>query len=602
MEWLHFFTKPSFLSAVDLVPSLSILLKAPLPVAFLCIGLLLPLFGLNLLFPWEWTTRLALALGRIVPAGVLTLLAFVTIDVFTKTVVGFGIADAQRPWAFAYTVLLAGLFTSIFAYLSGLEEKRWLQSGWNVISKTVIGVVGLSLLLGILSDAGLEGAGASVGQLGHSSPSVILISGDGIEADHMSVYGYQRDTTPFLREIADQTLLCENAFTNAGPTGASLASLLSGKLPTETRLIYPPDILRGRHSFQHLPMLLGNAGYRSIHLSIRHFADAYDLNMRESFDSSNFRSVERAQAPQSLIRWIGIDSAYLLEHVEDRIESRLSHVFGYEEIEDTFSAVQEEKSKYTRDEVLLKNLFEFIDKSPDPFFAHVHLLGTHGPQFRPKHQVYSKGQEQTEKWMTDFYDDAILDFDSHMRRLFEHLSDVGKLEQTLIVIHTDHAQNHRIAPRIPLILRFPKGQWAGRIKENVQLLDISPTVLDFLEMDQPGWMGGRSLIAGPLDPMEPILAVRRVPGKVVEVNNHIQLDTSEITPPFFTLRYLAATVCDSMFTIDLKWKTMEVIEIPDHTQPCGPPPAGAKEQMANYLIAHLAEQGFDTASLMDFAP
>ena len=87
-------------------------------------------------------------------------------------------------------------------------------------------------------------------------PNIILLGSDGLNADNMSVYGYDKDTTPRLRELAQTSLVAENAFTNAGNTAGSVVSILSGKLPTQTRVLYPPDILTDLAAFQHLPGIL----------------------------------------------------------------------------------------------------------------------------------------------------------------------------------------------------------------------------------------------------------------------------------------------------------------------------------------------------------
>ena len=105
-----------------------------------------------------------------------------------------------------------------------------------------------------------------MGGTSYKLPNIILLSSDGLNAGNMSVYGYERETTPFLEEFARDAMVYENAFSNSAHTGSSIASLLTGKLPTEIRLIFPPEILRGRDAYQHLPLLLRNYGYHSIHL------------------------------------------------------------------------------------------------------------------------------------------------------------------------------------------------------------------------------------------------------------------------------------------------------------------------------------------------
>lgn len=601
MEWLHFATKPSFLSVLDWFPSLTVLITSPLPIVALALVGTVPLALVDLLIRRRWLNTGLLAVARLIPALLLTALALVTADVFTKTVIGFGIADTTAHSLHWYVGLTGVLFILNYGYLAGLEEKSWVRSRESVIACGTAGLIVLSCLFLV----GTRSAGLQLGQFDRKDPeiprNVLLVSSDGLDADRMSVYGSERDTTPFLKELAAESLVCENALANAGPTGASIASLLSGKLPTQTRLIYPPDILRGRHAYQHLPFILGGAGYRSIHLSIRHYADAYDLNMRDSFDTSNFRMAERVQVPAVLGDWIGVESAYLIEHMIDRVQTRLEHVFGFSVMEDPFLEVQEEGTRYRRDNYLLSELIGFIDESKEPFFAHVHFLGTHGPRFRPRRQVFSAGQEQTETWMEDFFDDAILDFDSLLRELVDHLKATKRFEETLLVVHTDHAQFHRTDRRIPLIIRFPGQERVGVIRENAQLLDISPTVLDVLGIRRPAWMGGRSLLSDPVEAAEPIFSVGRIAAPVAREDKVVEIEEEFIQPPFFTLRFLRATICDRMYELDLKKTTVKEKPIPGHTLPCKPDLYPSRTKAADLLISHLSNQGYDVSSLQDLA-
>ncbi len=234
-----------------------------------------------------------------------------------------------------------------------------------------MGVFGISFVGVVLSLGSADRIQSEVDSMGGTSyklPNIILLSSDGLNAGNMSVYGYERETTPFLEEFARDAMVYENAFSNSAHTGSSIASLLTGKLPTEIRLIFPPEILRGRDAYQHLPLLLRNYGYHSIHLSMRHYADVYDLNMRESFDSANFRDGVKFQASQFMSAIVGQESVYFLDQLRDRLESRLLHTFFYREMENVYDEVVENAgARYLRDSTLSKELSSFIERTPSPF-------------------------------------------------------------------------------------------------------------------------------------------------------------------------------------------------------------------------------------------
>ena len=68
------------------------------------------------------------------------------------------------------------------------------------------------------------------------TPNIILLGSDGLNADNMSAYGYQRPTTPVINELAQSSLIAENNFTNASNSGGSVISIFTGKLPFTTSI------------------------------------------------------------------------------------------------------------------------------------------------------------------------------------------------------------------------------------------------------------------------------------------------------------------------------------------------------------------------------
>jgi len=115
----------------------------------------------------------------------------------------------------------------------------------------------------------------------------------------------------------------------------------------------------------------------------------------------------------------------------------------------------------------------------------VHLWGTHGERFTPLQRVFSNNEYQTKNWMTDFYDDAIIDFDTEANRVLEHLSQTGKLNNTIVIIYSDHGMVWTSNERIPLLIWLPDADITGTVQTNAQLADITPTILNYLGVVQP---------------------------------------------------------------------------------------------------------------------
>jgi arylsulfatase A-like enzyme len=107
------------------------------------------------------------------------------------------------------------------------------------------------------------------------------------------------------------------------------------------------------------------------------------------------------------------------------------------------------------------------------------------------------------------YDGEIAYTDWALGRFFEQLKELKLYDSSLIIVMGDHGEgflehglmNHGNSvyeelSRIPLIIRFPGAAFRGRrVNAAVQLIDLTPTVLDTLGEKQPAICQGSSLIA-----------------------------------------------------------------------------------------------------------
>ncbi len=588
LEWLFMVTKPSFFSALSWFERLRVLFAALGVLLFPVLCLFILLVPVSRLAPWphwRWTAAL-------IPAVTLACTVLLLVDNFTYTLFDVGVKTIEPHWSGIYVLLLLTVAAIVF---------------WRVLDKCTHGgppirswPAGLVVLVGALAlfSYSWNSPGVDLGE-GHSRsgqttlPNIVILSSDGLNASHLSVYGYDRATTPFLETLAESSLVAENCFTNGGSSAASITSLLTGKWPTQTRVIYPPDILRGTDSYQHLPGVLRRMGYTGLDLSVRHYADPIDLNFREAFDVVNSRSVKRQ--PIYAAGWMPLEASYFLAQVQDRLTSRLQKICFNLPMDDAFEEVTEGNRSRKRDSQRMEQLFTFIESHPEPFFAHVHLMGTHGPRFRTHHRVFSAGLDQDREWLTEFYDDAILDFDSYVRQLVHFLEERNLLQRTVLVVGSDHGRRSRTAARIPLLIRFPERNHSGRLTVNVQNLDIAPTLLDYLRTPAPSWMMGRSLLSDRLESDYPILAANRGQTPTTKTKWGRELKSSEIRPPFYSLGNVSVIQCKYAYQLSLASGAITRFTIPDHTGACGRPPKASA--IRNILLDHLRNQQYDTESL-----
>ena len=107
------------------------------------------------------------------------------------------------------------------------------------------------------------------------------------------------------------------------------------------------------------------------------------------------------------------------------------------------------------------------------------------------------------------YDGEIAYTDYYLGLLFEELHNRGLYDNAVIVLTSDHGdeffehgqKGHRAnlynsTLRVPLLIKFPENRGAGsRINTAVSLVDIAPTLADFVDSDRLATSNGKSLLS-----------------------------------------------------------------------------------------------------------
>lgn len=504
-EWLFFVTKPSPTAALPFADQLWVLLRAPAPalVPLIVVQVLASLVSL-VAYP-----RFRAA-AYVPTAGIGGYLLLTLVDNFTYTLFGIGIVRSGEVLRVAYAALLPSL-----ALIVGWKLDAWFA---RTVQRRGVVFTGLALTVLFASLPALTAEeklprqpdpsvlpalrGASAGS---ARPNILFLGVDGLDADITSAYGYERPTTPFLERIREDTLLFERAYSNVARTHGSLVTLLTGRLPFSTRVTFPPTLLQGEDGSRTLPMLLKSLGYTTLQLGMRHYADAEDTNVR-GFDAANYRwqRLEEVSRDQEATDEADVFRAAVAE----RIDERLGRLFGTDPVADAFAHVEgKQVVPQWRDERRVTTLVEYFGRAPEPWFVHLHMLDTHCCNWTPARMHFTGGPSKT----VDARDSQVRESDDNIRRLFEALAATGRLERTIVVINSDHASSWKTTERVPLMIRFPNRDLTGRVRTNVQIADVAPTMLAYLGADVPSWMDGRSLLDyETLPPMRPIFAVSDV--------------------------------------------------------------------------------------------
>ncbi len=599
MEWVFIFTRPSFLRTVSLIVKSRAFFSTS---SMMVLASLLSLVPLLLLAAWikNPTVKKALqALALLVPSLLLTATLLLLVDNFTYTLFQFGIVSAVGVWRAVYAALsllalvylltrLADLANLLTCFLHRSNPRVRVLLPIGIILLSMIGAILTANITHLQTETQKQRTSASRNQL----PDILLITVDALNAEYTSIYGGKNDTTPFLRELAGNSLISENHFANAQGTIGSITSLLTGKLPSDIRVIYSSDMLQANDAYQHLPGILNANGYFTVQLSNATYADAYKTNFQSAFNEANGRSESDQPVSNALNKIYPGVSAVFQKEVIERISSRVQHIFFIRDMNNPYKEVTEAPKKFD-DLEKIKQVESLLISRQEPVFIHLHWMGTHGPNYFPEEQVFSKGLDLNNQKQNKqlFYYDAILEFDRTIADLYQFLEHENRLDHTLIIITSDHSQKWTNS-RLPLLMHFPGGEYEQRFAANTENIDVAPTVLDYLGISQPTWMTGQSLISG--DYSEHPVFTAKIPKSSKDPLTG-KVSYPESVPPFFQFGRISVVVCNQWVELDLTKKTIRSGKIAAYTRECID--ELNERQALDLIIGHLKKYGFDTTEL-----
>jgi hypothetical protein len=595
-EWIFTITKPSFLDLVPFSTKVGILFFTSAMVACLAFLAITIFFALSRL-PWfRKSSKLFLALASFIPVWIIASMILILVDNFTFTLFSFGIVNTETIGRIIYLVAYTFLFIFILAkvpkILSDISSvvDRWKTRKFLV--PALIVVIVASLLITYRNNNQSSNLDITKQSGTNTYPNIILITADGVNADHMSLYGYQLDTTPRLKDLGETSLIAENAFPNSSTTISALLAIFTSKDPLELRVQYSEDILKDADSYQHLPGILRTLGYYTAQFSNPTYADAYDANMLSAFDYSNGRSISEGTFYNFINKYFIPDYSYFIYETTNRLFDRLNHIFFIKKMVNQ-QALVEDTGQFFNDQAKIDNLESVLSSKNQPVFIDIHWMGTHGSKFILKKQVFSAGENPADQghWNDAFYADSILEFDNGVGEIVDFLKAQGLFDKTIIIVSSDHGEKWISTSRIPLLIHFPDGQYPGIRESDIQQLDIAPTILDYLGIQKPSWMHGESFLRGEL-PNHPIFSTSL--GNVQ--SGETVLKPESLKPPFYQFGAISVVYCNSWLTLHLETNQINTGLIEGHTQPCSADTV-SKDQIITWIIEHLKENGFDTSTI-----
>lgn len=319
---------------------------------------------------------------------------------------------------------------------------------------------------------------------------VVLISLDTLRADRLGFQGYERPTSPFLDSLAARSLVFDDAISQAPWTGPAHASMLTSMYPSTLGLGAYPRAGRVPERAVAIAEVLREAGFRT-HAETGGGFLARGLGFAQGFESYEDRPRPFSQSVERAAAWLAEigpgQRFFLFLHTYD--------IHGFD------------PPRWARSE-----LMDARQLPPDlaRLLAAAMKRGAHGLAELLQNPIHARAvqqlQPETRVYLSQLYDASIRAVDRQLARLLEELGELGLLEETLLVITSDHGEElfdhgrtghgftlFRENLRVPLLLSHPTLA-PGRIARTVQIIDLAPTIVELLGVPVPSDWQGRSLL------------------------------------------------------------------------------------------------------------
>ena len=329
---------------------------------------------------------------------------------------------------------------------------------------------------------------AGCGDDGQPPTNVLLITIDTTRADHLSVLGYERDTTPYLEAFAAQGTSFTTAYSPTSTTGPTHSTIMTSLYPAAHRVV--KNGLTLSEDFTTIAEHLKSAGYETGAI-VSAFVLSGKFGYAQGFDTY-YDTFLMDESTHERPNWEG-------RTVEGGFDRRADF---------TTARAQEWLANRSH---------------PDqPFFLWIHYFDPHDPYTPPEPYASRFAREssagRTRREMIDRYDAEIAFTDDQIGVLFTSLAQAGLNDNTLVVVAADHGEGlgqhgyyrhgvdvYEEAVRVPLLFRWPGQIPAGRtLNAPVGLIDLAPTICELVGAElNLSDVQGTSLASVLYNPTEP---------------------------------------------------------------------------------------------------
>ncbi len=378
-------------------------------------------------------------------------------------------------------------------------------------------------------------------------PNIILLTVDSLRPDHLGCYGYGRSTSLRLDALAETACVFDAAWATGPSTPFSFPGLMASRMPFESRgfgireaPLTLAEALRSRgyctRAFNAAnPYVSDYFGYG------RGFDRATDFMEHKPADLPVFQQAPPAEHTGVAVprraalcrRAVGaVRRAVRAVPAVHRLAKRVPRFWG--------PAVDRalDESRLQAKEALEERFYgpvrHWLRHPPQqPFFLWLHAMTVHEPYVPPawfqqavSGRVLTRGRvrglrrlaaleaedharmsARDRREFAGLYDAEVRHFDEEFAGLLDALQAAGLLESSLLIVTADHGEqlfehggvfhpsrHYNELLRVPLIVRLPGQSRGRRVKRQVSLLDVMPTLCELAGADIPqGACLGQSL-------------------------------------------------------------------------------------------------------------
>ena len=301
------------------------------------------------------------------------------------------------------------------------------------------------------------------------SPNILLVTCDAVRPDHLSAYGYQRDTTPALAAATRFGARFDRATAQAPRTWESMTALFTGRYPAGNRVRHRGQLLPT--DVPHLAQVLSSHGYRTFAgTDLANFPPSYLSRFDEAEIAASGDKISPQRQFKRILQNTGDQPFFAWFHLEN------AH----------YPLIPKDPLRYQKPETLRRSF----------------TLEDHA-KFPRSEDLAPAEIEQ----IIALYDAAIRDVDEEIAGLLATLNEHGILDHTIVVITADHGEQiaqHGLALEhfgpydevlhVPLMVLWPEHVPPQlRIQSRVQLIDLMPTLLSLAGIPRPPNLDGRDL-------------------------------------------------------------------------------------------------------------